>query len=142
MSEVWIREATSEDALFALEKSIFAKEHNAQTAMITYMSNSEKVYAGLIDGEIVCIWGVMRQSLLSGRGYLWLIVTEAAESHKFLLVRYSQRIIERLFDRYTVLIGECSVNDARAKKWMRLLGATFSHPEGGLVPFQIVRSNG
>lgn len=137
MSEVLIREATVQDALFALEKSIFADVQQADKALVGYMTMSDRTYVGLVDGEIVCVWGVMRQSLMSDRGYLWMITAAAAEEHKFLIIRYSQRIIENLLKRYRVLIGECAVGNSQARKWMRLLGAEFSPPEGQTIPFQI-----
>lgn len=137
MTDVIIREATFEDACFAVQKSIFAGMQDSIGALTGYMTMSDRCYVGLIDGQIVCVWGVMRQSLLSDRGYLWLITTEAAEEHKFLLIRYSQRIIENLLKRYAVLTGECAISDSRARKWMRFLGAEFSQPEGKTIPFQI-----
>lgn len=142
MSQVLIREATTEDALFALQKSIFADRADSNKTLVGYMTMSDRTYVGLVDGEIVCVWGVMRQTMLSDRGYLWLITTDVAEAHKFLIIRYSQRLIEVLLQRYTILCGECLVSDQRARKWMRLLGATFSQPEGKTIPFQIVRKNG
>lgn len=138
MSEVWIREATIEDAAVILPNSLVAKEPKAASALAGYMVSSDRCYVGMIDGQIVCTWGVMRQSLLSNRGYLWLLTTKEAEKHKFLLIRYSQRIIETLLKRYHVLTGECMIEDERARKWMRLLGATFAFPEGKTIPFQIV----
>lgn len=137
MTAVWIREATIEDARLALERSAFAKHEGSLPAVVGYMTMSDKSYVGLADGQIVCIWGVLRHSLLSDRGYLWLVVTEKAEEHKFLLIRYSQRIIESLFKSFRVLTGECLVGDWRARKWMTLLGATFGPVEGKTIPFQI-----
>ncbi len=137
MSEVIIREATFEDICVTVENSAFANVQGSIGALTGYMTMSDKCYVGVIDDLIVCVWGVMRQSLLSDRGYLWLITTEAAEEHKFLLIRYSQRIIENLLKRYRVLTGECAISDSRARKWMRFLGAEFSQPEGKTIPFQI-----
>lgn len=134
MSEVVIREATLADAMSV--GKIEALESKVR-ALVGYMTMSDRTYVGQVDDSIVCIWGVMRQSLLSDRGYLWLLTTEEAEAHKFLIIRYSQRIIENLLKRYRVLIGECAIGDHRARKWMRLLGAEFSSPEGKTIPFQI-----
>ncbi len=134
MTEVVIREATLEDAIIIGRIDALAEKVNS---LIGYMTMSDRTYVGTADDKIVCIWGVMRQSLLSDRGYLWLLTTEAAEDHKFLLIRYSQRIIETLLQRYAVLTGECQIGDARARKWMRFLGAEFSFPEGKTIPFQI-----
>lgn len=142
MSEVIIREATMGDVAVILANSAFAVDATATTALTGYMVMSDRTYIGLIDGQIVCTWGVMRQSLLSNQGYLWLLTMKEAEEHKFLLIRYSQRIVQKLLKRYDVLAGECVLEDARAQKWMKLLGATFSFPEGKTIPFQIVGKNG
>lgn len=138
MSEVVIREATIQDAHDVAQGPLMKQ----LTPLIGYMTMSDRTYVGIVDGEIVCVWGVLRQSLLSTRGYLWLLTTEKAEEHKFLLIRWSQRIIENLLKRYSALIGECVIEDERARRWMRFLGATFSHPEGKTIPFQIVGKNG
>lgn len=138
MSEVQIREATLQDALDVAKGEMTKHER----PLMGYMTMSDRSYVGVVDGKIVCVWGVMRQSLLSGCGYLWLLTTEEAEQHKFLLIRWSQRVIENLLQRYTILTGECAISDQRARRWMRLLGATFAGPEGKTIPFQIVGKNG
>lgn len=135
---VEIREANIQDAVNVASGEL----GHCYTALIGYMTMSDRTYVGVVDGEIVCIWGVLRQSLMSTRGYLWLLATPGADEHKFLLVRYSQRIIERLLVRYTSLIGECAIEDDRARRWMKWLGATFSEPAGKTIPFQIVGKNG
>lgn len=138
MSHVIIREATIQDVVYVIPKSEVAQMPNADKVLTQYITLSDRAYIGEVDGACVCVWGVMRQSLLSDRGYIWLLTTEAAEEHKFLLIRYSQRIIENLLHRYKVLAGECVISDHRARRWMKFLGAEFSQAEGRTVPFQIM----
>lgn len=110
-----------------------------RTVTNKYIQMSERAYAGYVEGKIVCLWGVIRPSILSNRGYMWLLTTEEAEEHKFMLLRLSQRIIEDLATQYAVLCGECLVGDHKARKWMTLLGAKFGEVEGKSIPFQIVK---
>lgn len=138
MSEVRIRKATLQDVVDITQGGM-GKHYKSLSG---YMTLSDRCYVGIIDDEIVCVWGVMRQSLMSSRGYLWLLTTEQADAHKFLLIRWSQRVIERLLTNYSCLIGECEISNHQARRWMRLLGATFSPPEGRSIPFQIVGKNG
>lgn len=136
MSEVSIRRANVEDA------QVIAGTTSTINPLVSYMTLSDKTYVGEVNGKIVCVWGVLRQSLLSDRGYLWLLTTEEAEEHKFLLIRWSQRIIENLLKHYTILIGECAIDNIQAQRWMKLLGATFTGAEGKTIPFQIVGKHG
>ena len=140
MSVVRITEIKDvKDVLHILEYTADGRTETHEKAVRVHVKASDKAYAGTVDGDVVCIWGVIRQSLLSDRGYIWLLTTDRAEDHKFLLIRYSQRIIERLKDNYTVLCGECRLGDYKAMKWMRLLGAHFSEPGSQTIPFQIER---
>ncbi|MBZ5616240.1 MAG: hypothetical protein LAO23_19705 [Acidobacteriia bacterium] len=104
-----------------------------------YIRWSDQTFTVKVEGEVACVWGIIRLSILSGEGYLWFLSAEIAEEHKFVLIRRSQRTIEDLLKMYTKLIGDCLVTDRKAQRWMRLLGAEFDFPVGDLVPFKIER---
>lgn len=95
------------------------------------------IWIGLIDEVPVCAWGLVPPTLISDRAYLWLYVTDKVEEHKFIFVRWSQRVMEELRQRYPTIYGVCEVSNSRAIRWMRWLGAEFGHPEAKVVPFVI-----
>lgn len=95
------------------------------------------LWVGYVDGNPVCAWGLVPPSILSDRAYLWLYASERVDEHKFLFVRYSQRVMEHLKGLYPVLYGTCDLGNARAIRWLQWLGARFDPPSGGKAMFHI-----
>lgn len=101
-----------------------------------------ELWIGLVDGRPVCAWGLVPPTVLSDRAYLWLYASAAVDEYKFLFVRYSQRVVETLRESYPIIHGICDVTNPRAIRWLRWLGANFSDPYDGHVPFVIGGRNG
>lgn len=95
-----------------------------------------------VDGQGACIWGLIPPTLLSEQAYIWLHTTEVAEQHTFLLVRHSQRLIADMLKEYSALVGHCQVEDPRAQRWLKWLGAEFGFPGSKLIPFVIRQKHG
>jgi len=95
------------------------------------------LWVGFIDGRPVCAWGLVPPTMLSDRAYLWLYATPAIDEYKFLFIRHSIRVMERLRELYPVIHGVCDIENTRAIRWLKRLGATFSDPYDGHVPFVI-----
>lgn len=113
---------------------------SATTRLKSFVDMSEIVRAGEIDGEICCIWGVIRPTLLSVRAYLWLLTTDQMTEHQFLLIRHSQVEVEKLLKEYGVIIGHCSPRQPKSVRWLKWLGARFGQlDELGRLPFEIGR---
>lgn len=90
-----------------------------------------------VDGKGACIWGMIPPSLMSDRAYIWLWTTDVADAHQFILVRRSRMMMDEMLKEYSVLVGCCHVDDPRAARWLRWLGAEFGQPDGKKIPFQI-----
>jgi len=116
-------------------------EHE-QSIMDTCLRATGTAYCGKIDGEVACIWGLVPPTIMSSQAYIWLYTTEVADEHTFILVRYSQHMIQRMLEEFEALTGHCKAGDDRAIRWMKWLGAEFEKPQGKLVPFVIRRKNG
>ena len=101
-----------------------------------------ELWIGLVDGRPVCAWGLVPPTVLSERAYLWLYVGPAVDEYKFLFVRYSQRIVEALRLDYPIIEGICDINNRRAIRWLKWLGASFGEPTAHHVPFVIGGRNG
>lgn len=110
---------------------------DAERTLIGFICSSDSTWIGSVDGQVACIWGLMEPSILSDRAYLWLLTTDVVDEHKFLLVRHSQRWIEDMLRTYSAIIGDVHVEDLRAIRWIKWLGATFGEPNGLRIPFQI-----
>ena len=108
-----------------------------QETMHRSMCNSSRVYIGCADGHIACVWGLIPPTLLSDRAYLWLFTTKHLDQHVFLLVRHSQRMIQFMLEEFPIIVGHCQINNHKAIRWLRWLGADFGEASAGFVPFVI-----
>lgn len=104
-----------------------------------YVLVSSKLRAGVVDGKLICLWGLIPPTMLSDQAYLWLHTTEAAQEHEFILVRRSQIEIKAMLEEFPRIIGHCEVGAEQSIRWLRWLGASFGDHDGRLVPFEIVR---
>jgi hypothetical protein len=102
---------------------------------------SVSMWAGIIDGELAAMWGLMPPTVLSTQAYLWLYTTEALDGHEFILVRHSQLIMKEMLKEYPCICGHAVVSNYKAIRWLKWLGAKFEAPWGGGLPFRIT-SNG
>ena len=95
------------------------------------------VWAGVADGKLVCVWGLVPPTLLSDSAYLWLYTTEAIKGHVFLFIRHSQIAIKAMLELYPTITGVTRIGNARSLRWLKWLGAEFGEPNGLLLPFVI-----
>ena len=136
---IQIREATTIAAREALRKSDYAHTAGSEDNLREYLRRSTVRMVAYVDEEPACVWGLAPQSLLSNQAYLWLLTTDLAMEHKFLLVRYSQLFVERALKHFEALTGHCEAGNMMAKRWVRWLGGEFGEPDGKNVPFVIRR---
>lgn len=86
---------------------------------------SAEVWSGFVDDRLICCWGLIPPTLLSNQAYLWMHSTPAIRDHQFILVRHSQRIVEKMLERYDRIIGDCRVGASDSIRWLKWLGAEF-----------------
>lgn len=120
-----------------LSKAIRLSSPEDDQIMKSCLKQSPIVWESSIDGEGACIWGMIPPSLLSDRAYIWLYTTEVADQHTFILVRQSRLMLEEMLKEYAVLYGFCKIDDPRAIRWLKWLGAEFGEPDERKIPFQI-----
>ena len=113
----------------------------ADVKMLKALDQSLVSWMGRVDGEVVCVWGLIPPTILSSQAHLWLLTTDKVEGHQFLFVRYSQLMVEKMLEDFEMLVGKCNVNQHKSIKWVRWLGATFGEPDGDWVPFCIRRKH-
>lgn len=110
-----------------------------ESEIMDYCQKLGEVYAGYVDEELVCLWGLIPPSFLSMEAYLWMWCSEAMIGHQFIFVRHSQRQIEKMLLRYEQIKGHCTVG-SKARRWLSWLGAEFEpYPEDGKLGFVIRR---
>jgi len=108
-------------------------------SLVRHLELSTTAWIGRIDGNIVCLWGLIPPSYLSDEAYLWLNVTEEVARHRFLFVRYSQLEVEKMLEIYPRIVGYTEMANWRARRWLHWLGAVFGEPQDHRIPFVIER---
>lgn len=103
------------------------------------MRASTIVWRATKDDRVLCIWGLVPPTLMDIVAYLWLHIIEPVDEYEFLLVRHSQRAIQRALEEFPNIVGHCSVTNPRAIRWIKWLGGEFGDHEGTMVPFKISR---
>jgi hypothetical protein len=123
------------------EKRIVADLADPATAIIDEIRRSTRAYAGLLDGEVACLWGIEARTILADAVYLWMFTTTAVEEHPFTFVRHSQRMTETLLEEYATIEGIVAIDNPVSAKWLRWLGATFEPSSiAGMIGFKLRRA--
>lgn len=99
------------------------------------------VYAGFVDGEFICCWGLIPPTFLSNQAYLWMWAPEPIK-HQLVFIRRSQIQVAKMLERYERIVGHCQTKAKSSQRWLRWLGAEFDTPDGGVMAFTIRRANG
>jgi hypothetical protein len=139
MTQVAVKEARQDsvDVLKVIMRSPVYRDHNAARTVQNWWTVSDKVWAGMVDGEIACLWGLAPPSFLADNAHLWLLTTDLVENHKFLFVRHSQRWMEQVRKVYPLITGHTESTNLAAIRWIRWLGGEFGPPVGGYRAFTI-----
>jgi hypothetical protein len=87
-------------------------------------SHFRKVWT--IDGEMAALGGVSGQAL-SGTGYIWLAVSQAAMRHPVAMVREARRQIDHLMLTRHELVTNIVPDDERSLKFAMYLGFELIH---------------
>lgn len=112
-------------------------EHEAEIAR--FIRFSPQCWAGFHDNQFACMWGLIPPTLLSTSAYLWLVVGELVEEHKFIFVRQSQLEVAKMLEIFPEIVGHCDVRHERSMQWLKWLGAKFDYSQGPACPFTITR---
>lgn len=88
---------------------------------------SRQAYAGLIDGRLVVIYGVLGATVLSTEGHPWLLATDDVEAPaaRRAIARRSKREAARLLTGFQRYSNWCDVTNASVIRWLRWLGFSF-----------------
>jgi hypothetical protein len=90
---------------------------------------STYAWAGLIDGEVACIFGVASPSVLSGEGVPWMVGSDLLDLHAHAFLRRSRRVVSHMLSLYDHLENYVDSRNTRAVHWLRWLGFTLHAPE-------------
>ncbi len=96
----------------------FALGDNEKKLLLEKMKASARVWVGLVDSEITCMFGIYASTTLNNEAYLWLLTNEIVDEHKFLFVRYSLKFIKELLKEFSTIKGHALISNIRAINWL------------------------
>jgi hypothetical protein len=100
---------------------------------------STGAWAGLIDGEVVCMFGAAPLSILEGKGSPWMLGSDLVERHQRIFLRHSRPVVAAMRSLYPVLVNHVDDRNAAAKRWLHWLGFRLgpAEPRGpDRIPFR------
>jgi len=110
------------------------------------MAASSVSWAGLVDGEVVAIFGVCPASMLTGFGVPWLVGTDRLEAVQVTFLRHCRPVLAAMQQLYPRLENFVDARNTAAKSWLHWLGFKLhdAKPYGALqLPFHhfVLRAN-
>lgn len=125
-----------------LDDSSVAGLPDAEKKLAVYFMGSNMVWVGKVDDRVVCLYGLVAQTFTSSSAYLWMLHTKAVDENKFVFIRHSQQVVEEALKIFEEIHGHVLATNESGKRWLKWLGAEFSHPLGLAVPFVIRKNDG
>lgn len=130
------------DVIDVIRRSPVAGVSNAKEILSRYLQSSILSWAGFVDGEVACVWGLISGSFISSEAYLWLHTTDLALEHQFCFIRHSQRMVKEMLQIYPCISGHVVAGQDKSIRWLKWLGVKFQAEDGGLLRFELRAANG
>jgi hypothetical protein len=93
------------------------------------LERSEVVMTGMIDDEPVCVWGVVKESMLFNAGTPWMIGSKALDRNATKFLRHCRPEVMKLLDNYDILENYVDARNRRSIQWLRWLGFNIEEAE-------------
>lgn len=87
-----------------------------------------RAWAGFVDDEPVCLFGVRTTSLLGREGVPWMLGTDAVERYQVPFLRQCRPIVAGWRSEYDSLVNWVDERNTVAQRWLRWLGFTLDAP--------------
>lgn len=111
-----------------IEEVYAASGMRIDQGLVTSFRMSMLCWAGLVDGEVACIFGVCPANMLGRRGIPWLLGTDLIEQHATAFLRRNRRYIRIMLAMYNHLENHVDCRNAASIAWLKWLGFQFDEP--------------
>jgi len=101
---------------------------NARQVLEAGLRTSTFCCAGLINGEVVAIFGVAPASMLGGSGIPWLVGSDVLEKYQRTFLRRCGRVVTAMLSVYPHLENYVDARNHVAKAWLHWLGFRLDDP--------------
>ena len=89
---------------------------------------SDEAYTGFIDGELACLFGVVRGPFLTGAATPWLLTTSVVQRKPRAFLRASREVIADWMGKYPVLVQQVDARYEQALRWAARVGFQVEPP--------------
>ena len=93
--------------------------------------------AGLINGQVITIFGVAPASMIGGYGIPWLVGTDELETYQRTFLRHCKKVVNAMHMVYPYLENYVDARNHTAKAWLHWLGFTLDEP----APYGVLGMN-
>jgi hypothetical protein len=134
MPSVEIRPATFRDALTLEMRRADRDEveamsgRNPREALVESVENSAKAWAGLADGQLVCLFGVVPLTLIGITGVPWLLGSNEVCAFSRQFLRRNKAYVTEMLADYPVLRNVVDQRNTVSIRWLRWLGFRMGQP--------------
>lgn len=108
---------------------------NSTDAMRLGIKHSKEAWTGVIDGEPVCMFGVVQNSLLFSIGAPWFIGGSGLEKHPMTFLFRCREAVSGMAERFGKLENHVDARHKQAQKWLRFMGFTLHEKQ----PFGVLQ---
>lgn len=132
--EIHIATADHADELAPVMRAADAAEvmasggYGPQAALHDCLAWSHESYAGFIEGELACLFGVGPGSFLLNAGVPWMLSSPVVERHPRSFFIASRAVVRAWLERYDSLEQMVDARHHQALRWLRHLGFTIEQP--------------
>jgi len=132
---VEIRPATVEDALALVLRQADREEvealtgRDAREALVESVVRSAAAWAGLANGELVCLFGVVPVSLVGVTGIPWLLGSDAVTRYGRPFLRRNRAYLREMLREFPVLRNVVDARNTVSIRWLEWLGFTLGTPQ-------------
>ncbi len=92
------------------------------------MSYTSSPKTGLVNNQVMAIWGVGKLTQLSEIGIPWMLTSELVEKNYREFLRHSKHLLKELKQETLVFDNVVDARNTRAIRWLRWLGFTIHDP--------------
>jgi hypothetical protein len=100
-------------------------------ALVDAVRQSDEAQAIYFNGELACIWGVVKHSetLLGGRmGTVWLLSSSVVERHAKTFWKLCLELVPKILERWDILFNFIDERHGQAVRWAKRLGFRLDGP--------------
>jgi hypothetical protein len=105
-----------------------SNHHTPEEALDRSFRLSDEPFTGLVDGEVVCIFGVAQPTPLADNGSPWLLASDLVEEHAHTFLRVNRVYVKEIRKRYPLLENYVDCRNTASIRWLKWLGFKFDKP--------------